>query len=50
MVEALTHSAGIRDVMIDLIAGRQSYAGLKRRLLSTFEIGLMVRVFGQRAR
>jgi geranylgeranyl reductase family protein len=50
MVEALTHSAGIRDVMIDLIAGRQPYAGLKRRLLSTFEIGLMVRVFGQRAR
>jgi geranylgeranyl reductase family protein len=45
MVEALTHSAGIRDVMIDLIAGRQPYAGLKRRLVSTFEIGLMVRTY-----
>ena len=44
MVEALSHSAGIRDVMIDLVAGRQPYAGLKRRLISTFEIGLMVRV------
>jgi hypothetical protein len=44
MVEALSHSAGIRDVMIDLVAGRQPYAGLKRRLLSTMEIGLMVRV------
>jgi len=30
-------------VMIDLIAGRQPYAGLKRRLLGTLEIGLMLR-------
>jgi geranylgeranyl reductase family protein len=44
LVDALSHSSAIRDVMIDLIAGRQPYAGLKRRLLSTFEIGLMVRV------
>ena len=44
MVEALTHSAGIREVMIDLIAGRQPYAGLKRRLLGTLEIGLILRV------
>jgi geranylgeranyl reductase family protein len=43
-VEALSHSAAIRDVMIDLVAGRQSYAGLKRRLLSTLELGLMLRV------
>ena len=27
--------------MIDLIAGRQSYRGLKRRLLGTLEVGLM---------
>jgi flavin-dependent dehydrogenase len=44
MVEALSHSAAVRDVMIDLVAGRQTYAGLKRRLVSTFELGLMLRV------
>ena len=44
MVEALSHSPGIRAVMIDLIAGRQPYAGLKRRLLGTLEFGLMLRV------
>jgi geranylgeranyl reductase family protein len=43
MVEALSHSPGIRAVMIDLVAGRQPYAGLKRRLLGTLEIGLMAR-------
>jgi geranylgeranyl reductase family protein len=45
MVEALTESAAIRAVMIDLIAGRQPYAGLKRRLLGTLEVGLMLRAF-----
>lgn len=44
MVDALSHSAGIRLVMIDLVAGRQPYAGLERRLLGTLEFGLMVRV------
>jgi geranylgeranyl reductase family protein len=44
LVDALAHSSAIRDVMIDLVAGRQPYAGLKRRLLSTFEISLMIRV------
>jgi hypothetical protein len=44
MVEALSQSAGVREVMIDLVAGRQPYAGLKRRLVSTFELGLMLRV------
>ena len=34
--------------MIDLIAGRQPYAGLKRRLLGTLEVGLMVRVVTRR--
>ena len=43
LVEALEHSAGIREVLIDLIAGRQPYAGLKRRLLGTLEFGLMAR-------
>jgi hypothetical protein len=38
--------------MIDLVAGRQTYAGLKRRLISTMEIGLMLRVLlgGSRGR
>lgn len=40
MIDALRESAGIRAVMADLIAGRQSYAGLHWRLLKTFELGL----------
>src|SRR3954470_20236865 len=44
LIDALRESAAIRDVMIDLIAGRQPYLGLKRRLIGTLEIGLMLRV------
>jgi geranylgeranyl reductase family protein len=44
LVDALEHSAQIRSVMVDLVAGRQPYARLKRRLLSTFEIRLMLRL------
>ena len=40
MMRALTESAAIRSVMADLVAGRQSYASLKWRLLKTFELGL----------
>ena len=40
LVEALQESAAIRGVMIDLVAGRQPYRGLKRRLLGTLELGL----------
>jgi flavin-dependent dehydrogenase len=40
MMRALMHSAAIRLVMADLVAGRQSYASLKWRLLKTFEVGL----------
>jgi hypothetical protein len=40
----LNDSEGIRAVMIDLIAGRQPYQGLKRRLLGTLEFGLAVRM------
>jgi hypothetical protein len=29
--------------MIDLVAGRQPYRGLKRRLLATMELGLAAR-------
>ena len=39
LIDALNQSGAIRDVMIDLVAGRQTYRGLKRRLLGTFEIG-----------
>jgi geranylgeranyl reductase family protein len=44
LIEALDHSDAIRAVMVDLVAGRQPYAGLKRRLISTFEVGLMLKV------
>jgi flavin-dependent dehydrogenase len=44
LIEALAESGAVRGVMIDLVAGRQSYAGLKRRLLRTLEIGLMLRL------
>jgi hypothetical protein len=30
--------------MVDLIAGRQPYAGLRRRLLATVEVGLAWRL------
>jgi flavin-dependent dehydrogenase len=40
MMRALTTSGAIRSVMADLVAGRQTYAALKWRLLKTFELGL----------
>jgi len=40
MMRALMESAGVRAVLADLVAGRQSYASLKWRLLKTLEIGL----------
>jgi geranylgeranyl reductase family protein len=46
MVQALRRSAPIREVMVDLIAGRQPYRGLRRRLLRTFEWGLAARLLG----
>jgi geranylgeranyl reductase family protein len=44
LIDALQHSEAIRRVMIDLVAGRQPYRGLKRRLLGTLEVGLALRV------
>jgi len=44
LIDALEHSEAIREVMIDLVAGRQPYRGLKRRLLGTMELGLMLRL------
>jgi len=43
LMRALQQSAEIRGVMADLIAGTQGYAGLKWRLLRTFEAGLLWR-------
>jgi geranylgeranyl reductase family protein len=43
LIDALNQSAGIRGVMLDLVAGRQPYRGLKRRLLGTMEFGLAAR-------
>jgi geranylgeranyl reductase family protein len=48
MMRALTESSAIRSVMVDLVAGRQSYASLKWRLLKTFEIGLAWRALTSR--
>jgi geranylgeranyl diphosphate/geranylgeranyl-bacteriochlorophyllide a reductase len=44
LVDALNESERIRGVMIDLVAGRQPYRGLKRRLIRTLELGLMARL------
>jgi geranylgeranyl reductase family protein len=41
MIRALQESPAIRAVMADLIAGRQTYHGLRRRLLGTLEVRLM---------
>jgi geranylgeranyl reductase family protein len=45
LIRALAHSARIRAIMVDLIAGRQAYHGLRRRLLATFEVGLLIELF-----
>ena len=45
LVEALAGSRRVREVMIEIMGGTQSYRGLKRRLLRTFEFGLAWRLF-----
>ena len=37
LIRALRHSAAVNEIMANLIAGRQGYAGLKWRLLRTLE-------------
>jgi geranylgeranyl reductase family protein len=44
LVDALRHSASVRAVMADLVAGRQPYATLKRRLVATLEVRLAWRL------
>jgi geranylgeranyl reductase family protein len=48
MIRALQQSSAVRAVMADLVAGRQSYATLKWRLLTTLEVGLAWRVLRER--
>ena len=43
LLEALRRSAAVRSVMADLVAGRQTYAQLRWRLIKTLEIGLIRR-------
>ncbi len=42
LLRGLAESAPIRDIMADLVAGRQSYRGLRRRLLGTMQLGLLL--------
>ena len=42
LLRGLAESARIRDIMADLVAGRQSYRGLRRRLLGTMQLGLLL--------
>ena len=48
LIDALERSEAIRRVMLDLVAGRQPYRGLKRRLLGTMEFGLAARALMRR--
>ena len=45
MLRALQTSAPIREIMGDLVAGQQTYHGLRRRLLSTLELRLMLELW-----
>jgi geranylgeranyl reductase family protein len=49
LLRALGTSGSIRDVMADLVAGRQMYRGLRRRLLTTMEWRLMLDLCRNRA-
>jgi len=46
LLKGLQRSGRVRAVMADLVAGRQPYAGLRRRLLRTLEWKLMLELFG----
>ena len=47
LIEALAASGAIRGVMADLIAGLQTYHGLRRRLLRTWDVRLVLRLLPQ---
>jgi flavin-dependent dehydrogenase len=44
LVEALARSETVRQVMVDLVGGRQPYSSLRGRLVRTFEVGLAWRL------
>jgi geranylgeranyl diphosphate/geranylgeranyl-bacteriochlorophyllide a reductase len=46
LLKGLARSRPVREVMADLVAGRQAYRGLRRRLLKTAEWRLMLELFG----
>jgi flavin-dependent dehydrogenase len=46
LLKGLNRSSRVRAVMADLVAGRQPYRGLRRRLLLTVEWRLMLELFG----
>jgi geranylgeranyl reductase family protein len=48
LIAALVRSGAIRQIMADLIAGEQTYRGLRRRLLRTAEWRLVFELFGMR--
>ena len=48
LLKALQTSRPVRDIMADLVAGRQPYRGLRRRLLGTLELKLMVDTYRAR--
>ena len=48
MMRALQESRAIREVMADLVAGRQPYGSLKWRLLRTFEWRLALSALASR--
>jgi flavin-dependent dehydrogenase len=45
LVRGLNRSTRVRAIMADLVSGRQTYAGLRRRLLATVELRLMLELF-----
>jgi geranylgeranyl reductase family protein len=48
MIDAVNDSPAIAAVMADLVCGRQPYRGLRRRLIGTLELGLMLKLFSVR--
>jgi menaquinone-9 beta-reductase len=48
LLSALGRSSRIRAIMSDLVAGEQPYHTLRRRLLSTLELRLMLELFGMK--
>ena len=48
LMQALARSEAVRRIMVDLVAGRQSYRALTWRLVQTLEVGLARKVLASR--